>query len=278
MSRRAPAVLLAAIALFAPACSDTAADGPAPTADRVAAVREARGDLAEPATQLGTAAIGVREAVEQLSLAPGPETVELLEQALDELDAATAELAEVDLAADTDEVRAAGEAVDRATGAADQLAEAGDTVAEAGRRVAEVDPRLEELIEAWDERGSRSEVLARLEEVAASAEELVADGPEGCAGPVEARNAAAHHVAEATRELREFVASRDGPGYDDRRAELAEAPYGHGDDETPRRLDGLAAGTSTACPARDEATDAADEVAAALEELEAALNPSDLAS
>lgn len=267
--------LLLVALLLVSGCS-TPGTGPADSAERVAAVRDARQALAAPAEQLGTAVVEVQRALEEFEDDPGAGVVDELASALADLSSAATTLDDVELAPSTAEVRAAVDAVDQATAAATRLGDAGQVLVTVGRRMAATDARLQELTATWDQRGSRSEVLARLEETATTAEELVVEDPqEGCPGPVEQRSAAAGFVAEASRSLQPYVAAYDGEGYDARRAELHEAPYGHAADGEPRQLEGPEA---SSCPALEQARSAADEVEAALQGLEDALNPTDLAS
>lgn len=277
MSSRTVVSLVALLALAVPACTGDGASREESTTDRVAAVQAAREGLAAPAQQLGTAAVEVEARAQELQDAPGREQdVSDLEASLDELAEASADLEEVELDAATSDVREATEVVDELVDGADRLSEAGRDLVEVGRELVEVNARLEELRRTWDEPGSRSEVLDRLDETATAAEGLVVDAPAACPGPVEERNAAAEFVAEASRDLETHVSSYDGPGYDERRAELADAPYGRTSDDEARRLDVPI--DAEACPALERATTAAGDVEQGLDALEDALNPSDLAS
>lgn len=278
MSSRTVVLLVAALlALAASACTEDETREEEATTDRVAAVQSAREALAGPAQQLGTVAAEVDAKAQAWQAAPGRERdVDDLEESLDELSEASEDLEGVELDAATSDVREAAEVVDELVDAADRLAEAGRDLVEVGHHLVEVNARLEELRRTWDEPGSRSEVLARLDETATAAEDLVDDAPEACPGPVEQRNAAAEFVARASLDLEAHVSSRDGAGYDERRAELAEAPYGRTSDEEARQLD--APIDADACPALDRAATAAGDVEQGLGALEDALNPSDLAS
>lgn len=246
--------------------------------DRVAAVREARQVVVEPAQALGTAAAEVAARLQALVAEPGPDTVTSVRSAVDDLDDAGADVDAVELDTATEDVASAAAALDDAGDAADDLATAASAVADAVEAATGAADRLAAVVAGWDERGSRSQLLARLDELQAETTE-VADGldrPERCAGPVEEVTAAATFVAEATGELRELVAQRDGLGFDARRAELDAAPYGTTAAGEPRRPGGPVATAS--CPAVDAAEEAAADVAAALRELQQALNPADLAS
>lgn len=269
------AVAVAALALLLTACSGGGEAPEAPT-DRIDAIREAREALGAPAQQLAAAVMDVEDGIEGLRSDPTEQAVDELEQGGAQLAAAVDELEAVELEATTADVRSALEAVDRATSSATELVDATDVLMEAGRQLVATDARLEELTATWDQPGSRSEVVARLEETAAAASDLQADGPQACPGPMEVRSAAAAFVAEASRELRDRVAAHDGEGFDSRRADLDEAPFGR-TDGAPRRLTAPTPDDDS-CPALQEATAAVESVRGALQDMEEALNPTDLAS
>lgn len=273
-------VALLAVAAVLAGCSGTPAD-PAtspPEVDRVDVVARTREQVVEPAQALGTAAAEVAGRLESLIDAPSDLAITGVRDAVDGLDDARADVAGVDLEHDTEDVRAAADALEAAVDSALALGEAAARTADTVEQAHEADARLGELVATWDEAGSRSELLARFDEVAEQADalagELRPDPPDPCPGPLEDRAVAAAFVAEATRDLHELVAQRDGLGFDERRAELAEAPYGRDDDGEARNPVGPV--DEDTCPTIDAAEDAAGDVAAALQDLQRALNPADL--
>lgn len=282
MSSRSRSRVLAALlgGAWLAACSGASPE-PVATSDgdaRIDAIVEARAQVVEPAQALGTAAAGVTAALEDLIARPDEAALARLDEATTELTSATEAVDDLQLDDDTEDLRAADGALEDASSAAASLRGAVEEVAEAAEQAAELDDRLDAWVAAWDEPGSRSELLARFDELAAEAV-AAADGsertPPSCAGPVDARREAAAFVADATEELRGFVAAYDGNGFDARRAELDEAPFGLDDAGVVR---GPGASIDPAnCPAVDDAEAAATDVAAALRALQAALNPADLA-
>lgn len=269
-------VAVAAMALAGAACSGASDTSEAP-AGRADAVREAREALGAPAQQLAAAVLEVEDGIAGLRSEPTERDIDELEGGGAQVATAVDELEAVELEAATTDVRSAVEAVDRATSAATELVEHTDVLVEAGRQLVATDTRLAELAATWDQPGSRSEVVARLEETAAAAAGLAADGPQACSGPMEVRSAAAAFVAEASRELRDRVAAYDGEGFDARRADLSEAPFGRTEDGAVRRLTGPDPGDDS-CPALQQAIAAVEAVRGALQDMEDALNPTDLAS
>lgn len=252
--------------------------GDAGVADRVEAITQARAAVVTPAQDLGTAAAAVASRLDEVVARPDDDTVRAARAALDDLADARAGVDAVDLDGDTPDVRAAADALQEAGAAAGTVEDAATAVLDAAELAARADDQLAELVAAWDQPGSRSQLIARLDEVAAAADALAADGvgvpSTDCPGPVEARTAAAAFVAEASRGLRELVVARDGLAFDERRAELAEAPFGVDDA-------GVARGPGTSidpasCPAVGQVESAATEVAAALRDLQQALNPENL--
>lgn len=276
------AVRLLAVALLASACSGGpgATDGAPSGEERVAAIVDAREAVVAPAQALGTAAAEVAARLDQLVARPDDATIDATRAAVDDLASARAEVADLALDPETEDVRAASAALDDAAAAAQQVEAGATEVLEAADLAADADDRLEEFVAAWDEPGSRSELTTRFEEVAASAESLAAEelatATPGCPGPVVARREAATFVAQATEELTELVTARDGLAFDERRAELAEAPFGT-DDAGVVRGPGASIDPGS-CPAVGDVEDAAMQVAAALRALQQALNPEDLAS
>lgn len=274
-----PLVVAAVLALVLVACQsgDGPSDAGAGGEGRVEAIVEARDAVVEPAQALGTAAAEVASRLDELVARPDDGAIAATGQALEELAAARDTVRGLELDTSVTDVRDAADALARAVDGADGLDASTATVVEAAGVATEVEAELEALVAAWDERGSRSELLARFDEVAARADELATTSTvDGCPGPMEERVAAAEHVATATRELRDLVAARDGNGFDARRAELDEAPFGLGPGDVPRGTGSSIVAES--CPAVAEAEDAASTVAEALRSLQDALNPSDLAS
>lgn len=270
----AAAVLLAACSTAprAPQAHDDA------TARR-AAVVETRALVVEPAQQLGTAAATVASRLGDVVERPGPDTVGSLRDAVTALEEAREEVDQLELDPTSPDVQAADGALDDAMAGARRMAEAGTVVATAADQASTADQALDELVATWNEPSSRSQLLARLDETALAADALAGDEvgapPPECSGPVESTVAAASFVAEASRELRALVEARDGEAFDARRAELADAPFGHDEAGTARvhrhPLD------PDACPAVEAARVSATAVTRALQDLQAALNPEDLA-
>lgn len=248
-----------AVGLLVSACSGGPAgtDGAATGAERVAAIVQAREAVVVPAQALGTAAAEVAARLDQLVARPDDATIEATIEAVDDLAGARREVTNLALEPVTEDVRAARAALHDAAEAARQVETA-----------------------ARDEPGSRSQLITRFEEVTAAAESLAAQElattTSGCPGPVAARREAAAFVARATADLTELVTARDGLAFDERRAELADAPFGT-DDAGVVRGPGASIDPSS-CPAVADVEAAATEVAAALRALQQALNPEDLAS
>ena len=268
-----------AAAVIVAACSGPpAATATDPDADRATAVVQAREQVVEPAQALGTAAARVATQLEVLVEGPDEEAVDAVTTAVADLADARDTVADLELDTDTEDVRAAAEALDAAAEAATVLGEAATTTTVAAARAAEADEVLATLVAAWNEPGSYSQLLARFDENRQQATDLAADLDgqvvEGCPGPVASRAAAATVVAVATAELRGLVERREGEAFDARRAELDEVPLGRTDDGDPRTIG--APIDPDECPAVEEATDAARDVATALEDLQDALNPADL--
>lgn len=250
----------------------------APTTDRVEAIARARDAVVGPAQDLGTAAAEVASRLDEVVARPAGDTIQAARSALDHLADARDAVVAVELDDQTPDVQAAATALDDAAASAGTVEDAAAGVLEAAELASTADDRLADLVAAWDEAGSRSQLIARLQEVAAEADALATGGvgqaPADCPGPVETREAAAAFVAEATRELEALVVARDGLAFDERRAELAEAPFGVDDG-------GLARGPGASidpasCPAVGQVESAATEVASALRALQEALNPDDL--
>lgn len=275
-SRRPVATVALVLAVVLAACTGSSGTAPTADADRVTAIRTARQTVVEPAQALGTAAAEAAARLETLVARPGAGTVAATRTALADLVDAREAVEALELDAPTEDVRTAAAALDDAATGAGALEDAAGTVADAAERATAVADDLRAVVTAWDERGSRSQLLERFDELEAEARGLADDTepPEACPGPVEGAVAAAAFVADATAELREFVAQRDGNGFDARRAELDAAPYGTTDSGEPRDLD--AAVDTDDCPAIGEAEAAAADVAAALRNLQQALNPTDL--
>lgn len=271
-------VLAVAAAVMLAACSSTSGDD-VPDDDvarRVAAVTETRDAVVEPAQALGTAAADVAARLDQAVEQPTEATVEALRAAVTELEQARTEVEDLDLEPTTPDVVAADAALDDAMAGARSMAEAATVVATAADQASTADQTLAELVATWDEPGSRSELLARLDETALAADALATDGvgtpPEDCSGPLASRADAAVFVAESSRELRALVEARDGLAFDERRAELADDPWGQREDgqDAARSID------PDGCPAVDVAEESAAMVVQALQDLQAALNPEDL--
>lgn len=271
-----------AVGLLVSACSGGPAgtDGAATGAERVAAIVQAREAVVVPAQALGTAAAEVAARLDQLVARPDDATIDATRAAVDDLAGARREVTNLALEPVTEDVRAARAALHDAAEAARQVETAATEVLEAAALAADADDRLAELVAAWDEPGSRSQLITRFEEVTAAAESLAAQElattTSGCPGPVAARREAAAFVARATADLTELVTARDGLAFDERRAELADAPFGT-DDAGVVRGPGASIDPSS-CPAVADVEAAATEVAAALRALQQALNPEDLAS
>lgn len=277
------AVLVGTVLLAA--CTDTPADpGAGPSTDRatrVEAIRAAREVVVAPMQQLGTAAATVAErlngAVQQRTSRHATD----LRDALDALAEARDEVAAVDLEAPTSDVREAAEALDAAAAAADDLGEHATRVATVVEVTADAIGRLRDIVEGWQERGSRSQVGARLEEAAATATGIAddLDDPEeaasGCPAAVGEVAGAATAVARSSQELAELARAGAGTSFDERRTELADAPFGLDDAGEPVQLDDPI--TADGCPALADATTAATAVVDAIQRLETALNPPDLA-
>ena len=284
-----PVAFLAALALAvgAAACTEPAAvDGGADVADRIATVRELRATVGPPAADVGTAAATLREVLDGLHADPTAapdarrgvvETVR--ERDLARLEEATAALAATELpeaGPGAPDVAAASAARDDVVRAATDLATAAAEDLDLLVTSAGAEDRLAELTAAWDEPGSRSQQLERLDTTAEAADELaaeleaIADVP-ACAELITRRADAARTVATHTRELRDLVEQRAGTGFDERRAELANDPYGLGE----RLVDGDV--RDLGCWRTDgPVAAAADEVEEGLAALEEALNPADL--
>lgn len=283
---RRPAAALAAVSLVLVAllasCSDRSSDGSGSTPtneDRAAAIVRTRDEVVVPAQALGTSAAAVASRLEQLVARPDDTTIEAVRAAIADLREARADVEALALEPTTGDIRAAAASLDAAVAGAEALEDAAGAIADAAELAAEADEQLAEMVAAWDEPGSRSQLLARFQEVAADADRLASEGagsaPETCPGPVEARQASAAFVAEATRELHDLVAQRDGVAFDERRAALDEAPYGVDDAGVPRGP-GMSI-DATPCPAVDDAEAGAADVVEALRALQQALNPPDLA-
>ena len=279
---RLPAAVVATtvVAAMLVGCSTggTAEDPTTSTAaDRIEAIRTAREAVVRPAQDLGTAAAQVAADLDALVQDLGEPEITAVRTAVEDLDGARSAVGELELEPSTDDVAAAAGSLEDASAGADQLERAAEDVAGTADEALAVAEALDEIVAAWDEPGSRSQLMARFEELAAQAEGLAERAPpQACSGPVEEAIDAATFVAEATRELRSLVAQYDGNGFDARREELHDAPYGTTEDGDTR-----APGTSLegdTCPAIADARTAASDVATALRELQQALNPSDLES
>lgn len=283
MTRPRPRASTTAVALVAAAalagCSS--AEPPVDTSrdDRIAAITRARQAVVEPAQALGTAAAEVAVRLDAVVVRPGPDTLDGLREAMDDLDGARRDLEDVDLDADTVDVAAAGEAVAMALAAAEDLDTSTAMVATAATLAVETEEALDEVVAVWDEPGSRTELLEQFDTALVTVAALV-DGLEppgdACDGPVQERLEEAEFVAAATEELRGYVADADGTSFDARRAELAEAPWGVD-------ASGVVRGPGASidpdgCAAVGDAEAAAHALADGLEALQAALNPDDLQS
>lgn len=272
-ARAALATLVCAMALAA--CTSSPPDDAPPT-ERVQAIEQARSDVGEPAEALGTAVAALATRVDAAAAMPDAARVQAVLDATAELRAAHDTAASVELAGEVPDVIAAAEAWQAGVTAAATMEETATEVATVLAQVVEVDAQLADIVAGWNERGSRSEVITRFEEAAATADDIAArTGPPTCRDPMQTRVAAAAFIAEASRDLAELVQARDGTGLDERRAELAEAPYGVTDDDQPRRLDVALAVDE--CDALERLLVAGDAVMEALDDLQEALNPSDLA-
>lgn len=284
-----PVAFLAALALAvgAAACTEPAAeDGGADVADRIATVRELRATVGPPAAEVGTAAATLREVLDELhaDLPAAPDTrrgaVEAVrERDLARLEEATAALATTELpeaGPGARDVAATAAARDDVVSAATDLSDAAAEDLDLLVASADAEDRLADLTATWDEPGSRSQQLERLGETAEAADalavelEAIPDAPP-CAELIARRADAARAVAAHARELRDLVERRAGTEFDERRAELANDPYGLGE----RLVDGDV--RDLGCWRTDgPVATAADEVEEGLAALEEALNPADL--
>lgn len=267
------AALVAGCSVGTPADTETDSEH----ADRVRAVVNARDLVVGPAQELGTAAAGLSAALHDLAGRPEPVLVTAVRSAAIRLADAIDAVSSLTIEPSTPDTVAAVGALTEAGSEATVLRESALVVADAVDALTPTSERLAGIVARWDEPGSRSQLLDRFAVAAAAAADIAAsdDGPPGCPGPQQEQADAAAFVADATRELEDLIEARDGNGFDARRAELADAPYGTAGG-VPRALDDAV--DPDACPALAEATDAARGVVDALGELQAALNPTDLAS
>lgn len=238
MERR---LALLSIALLVGACTGAEPVGaPSPSPVPVAEIREARATVEGPAVALRDAAAEVVATVEALRASPPEDPAarrEVLEQALDgplgALEDAVAEVEDLQLEGGSDAVRQAAEALAAAAQRGEQTAAAAreDVAAQLG--LAAADAELARLVAAWDRPGSRHDQMERLADIAAAAAALASELEDvepvaDCLDGPTRRAEAARHVEEATRELRDHVVAYRGNTFDERRAELAEDPYGSG--------------------------------------------------
>lgn len=272
-----------ALSFLAAGCSD---GEPAPTAtptaiDTLAEVRRAREAVQQPAVDLHLAAQRVVGLVAEQRAATDPPATrlstlaELPSTTFDDLGAAVVAVEDVTLDGRSEAVGRARDALAAAAKAGRQVQEAALLDLADEERAAEVEVALLDMAARWEAPGSRSQQLDRFAALAADADALAAelaavDPVADCLTTFERRRAAAHYVGEATRELREHVEAYRGTAFDERRAELAEDPFGL---ELPLR-DGDVAELGCWREAAPVVL-AAAAIDAALARLEDALNPAD---
>lgn len=211
-----------------------AAPSPTPSTVSVAAIREARAAVADPAAELVAAARATTASVARLREQPPPApaartaaTAAVADGPLARLEAAAAEARRVAISSPSAVAQAWGEAVN--AGAAVATTAAADLAVIVA--AAEADAALADLVAAWDEPGSYSQQLTRLADVAAAAASLSqllgarADVAE-CLSTFDRRSAAAARIEERTRDLRRLVAERQGGAFDQQRDSYRAAPLG----------------------------------------------------
>lgn len=274
MSRLAVAALTCILAVASAGCT------PDPAA-RVDRIQELRDELAAPASALGTAALGVEEAVRRLrtdELSPEDRlalATAITEDALAELTRARDAAAAVVIEPDTGDARAASEAWAAANAASARLGAAARAEVETVRALARAHRAIASVIAAWDEPGQYSTQLIRLAEEADRARSVArrlrsVEDPVRCSSVVGDTRRAATAVALATTELRDLVVARSGEGFDDRRRELRRDPLGTGQD-----LEDLVVDAACWTDA-SKVAELADLVRDHLSSLEAVLDPQDL--
>ncbi len=271
--------------LGAAACgSGETSPAPSPTADRVAEILAARGQVAAPAVELVEAAAAFGMAAERLRLGAVPDPQRRLDEVagpattrLAELQGAVGRASSVTVTGESPDAVAVARAWADVVSAAKDVITGGTAVLDVVAETARAELRLEDLVATWNERGSRQEQLDRLRATISEAEAVVADLaplPEapGCGEAVARRATAGQAVARHTEELRDLVVAFRGNEFDARRDELTQDPYGLG-----ARFADLDA-EEGACWESGATAGAIDRLTAAMAALQAALNPADLAS
>ena len=231
-----PTLLLVVLATVGGCTEPSPSPSPDPT-ETVAEVRAARQAVAEPAVALHVAAQRVLATLEELraSEVDDPEArLALLDEApsgpLEELEEAIVTVRGVELDGSSGAVADAGAALADAADAAEDALRAARVDLREQERAASVHASLLGMAARWDEPGSRSQQLDRLAALAEEADALAvrlasAQPVAPCLTLFERRAAAARHVADATRELRDHVEAYRGSEFDRRRDELAEDPF-----------------------------------------------------
>lgn len=249
--------------------------------DRIAAIADARAEVAAPASEVGTAVATVRVRLEGFAAHPSPPEHAALVAANADLEDALTGLDDLDglgVDAEVPDVIAAADAIAAARAAAADVVDAVADVIDVGAVLVDSEPPLEELVAAWDDAGSRSQLIAHFDELTDEATALVDEittavgtvPPGACPSPLDERVQMAVVAAEVSAELGDLVAAYQGTRFDERRAELRADPFGLGSPDIARPL-------GDDCPMIARAVDATTGVDAALDALETALNPTDLA-